>query len=175
MLPLVQVLFTALILAYAGYWRTHHSKRRSESWDEIVAKLRPNDWGYEDVTERYLYSDQITATPEDVWDRISGARGLWAMYCNASVLVRLADYAAEHGNGQGVPEELLESIRTDAFHTRICVLMALAQHVFSRRSSIAARVSAHRATETYSTLLRRMTSVFQEHTAILFPRFLDAM
>jgi len=174
MLPLVQVLFTALVLAYAGYWRKSHSRRRSESWDDIVAKLRPNDWGYENVTERYLYSEQITATPEDVWDRISGARGLWAMYCNASVLVRLADYAAEHGSGQEVPEELLESIRTDAFHTRICVLMALSQHVFSR-SSIASKVSAHRATLTYSTLLRRMTHVFQEHSAILFPRFLDAM
>ena len=174
MLPLVQVLFTALILAYAGYWRKHHSRQRSESWEQIVAKLKPNDWGYEGVTEKYLYSDQITATPEDVWDRISGARGLWAMYCNASVLVRLADYAAEHGSDQGIPEELLESIRTDAFHTRISVLMALAQHVFSR-SSIAAQVSAHRATSTYCTLLRRMTSTFQEHTAILFPRFLDAM
>jgi hypothetical protein len=174
MFPLVQVLFTALILAYAGYWRKSHARRRAESWDEIVAKLRPNDWGYEGVTERYLYSDQITATPEDVWERISGPRGLWAMYCNASVLVRLADYAAEHGADQGIPEELLESIRTDAFHTRICVLMALAQHVFSR-SSVASKVSAHRATLTYSTLLRRMTSVFQDHSAILFPRFLDAM
>ncbi len=174
MLPLVQVLFTALLLAYAGYWRKHHSKRRSESWDNIVAKLRPNDWGYENVTERYLYSDQINATPEDVWDRISGARGLWAMYCNASVFVQLADYASEHGSEQGIPEELLESIRTDAFHTRICVLMALAQHVFSR-SAVAPKVNAHRATQTYSALLRRMTFVFQEHSAILFPRFLDAM
>jgi hypothetical protein len=172
MLPLVQVLFTALVLAYAGYWRKHHSKRRSETWDDIVARLRPNDWGYEGVTERYLYSDRVNTTPEDVWERISGARGLWAMYCNAPILVQLADYAAEHGDG--VPEELLESIRTDAFHTRICVLMALAQHVFSR-SSIAPKVSAHRATVTYSALVRRMTSVFQDHSAILFPRFLDAM
>ncbi len=174
MLPLVQVLFTVLVLAYAGYWRKHHVKRRAESWEEIVLKLRPNDWGYEDVTRRYLYSDQIDATPEDVWDRISGAKGLWAMYCNAPVLVQLADYATEHGNGEGVPEELLENIRTDAFHTRICVLMALAQHIFSR-SSLASRVSAHRATIAYSALLARLTAVFQEHSALLFPRFLDAM
>ena len=174
MLPLVQVLLTAFALAYAGYWRKNHSKRRSETWDELVAKLRPNDWGYENVTERYLYSDKIVATPENVWERISGARGLWAMYCNASILVQLADYAAEHGGAEGVPEELLESIRTDAFHTRISVLMALAQHVFSR-SSIASSVSAHRATMTYSALLRRLTAVFQDHSAVLFPRFLDAM
>jgi hypothetical protein len=174
MLPLAQVLLTALLLAYAGYWRKRQSKRRSESWDEIVLKLRPNDWGYEEVTERYLYSDQVTATPEDVWERISGARGLWAMYSNAQVLVQLADYAAEHGNGEGVPEEVLASIRTDAFQIRMCVLMALAQHVFSR-SSVAARVSAHRATLSYTALLARTTGVFQDYSALLFPKFLDAM
>jgi hypothetical protein len=173
-MPLVQVLITALLLAYAGYWRKHQSKRRSESWDEIVAKLRPNDWGYEGITERYLYSDQINATPEDVWLRISGAKGLWAMYCNAPVLVQLADYAAEHGKDQEIPEALLENIRTDAFHTRICVLRALAQHLFTP-SSIAAGVSAHRAALTYSALLRHITSAFQEHSGQLFPRFLEAM
>jgi hypothetical protein len=173
MLPLAQVLITALLLAYAGYWRKRQSKRRSETWDEIVLRLRPNDWGYEEVTRRYLYSDQINATPEDVWDRISGAKGLWAMYCNAPILVQLADYATEHGDG-AVPEELLESIRTDAFQIRMCVLMALAQHVLAR-SAVASRVSAHRATVAYTALLARMTAVFQDHSALLFPKFLDAM
>jgi hypothetical protein len=174
MFPLAQVLLTALLLAYAGYWRKRQSKRRSESWDEIVLRLRPNDWGYESVTERYLYSDRVTATPENVWEKISGAKGLWAMYSNAQVLVQLADYAAEHGNGEQVPEEVLASIRTDAFQIRMCVLMALAQHVFSS-SSVAARVSAHRATQSYAALLARMTAVFQDYSAILFPKFLDAM
>jgi hypothetical protein len=174
MLPFVQVVFTALLLTYAGYWRRRQTKRRSEDWDEIVLKLRPNDWGYDGVAQRYLYSDQITATPDDVWNRISGVKGLWAMYCNAPVLVQLADYAAEHGNEQQVPEELLESIRTEAFHIRICVLMALAQHVFPR-SSIAAHISAHRATLAYTVLLSKTTSVFRDYSALFFPNFLDAM
>ncbi len=162
------------MLAYAGYWRRRQSKRRSESWDDIVAKLRPNDWGYENVAQRYLYSDQVNATPEDIWTRISGAKGLWAMYMNAPVLVQLADYASEHAEENQVPEEVLEGIRTDAFHIRMCVLMALAQHVFSR-SSVAAQVSAHRATVAYTAMLARMTATFQDHSALLFPKFLDAM
>jgi hypothetical protein len=174
MLPLIQVLLTAVMLAYAGYWRRRQSKRRSETWDDIVSKLRPNDWGYESVAHRYLYSDQVNATPEDIWPRISGAKGLWAMYVNAPVLVQLADYASEHGDGTQIPEELLEGIRTDAFHIRMCVLMALAQHVFSR-SSVAARVSAHRATVAYTAMLARITATFQDHSTLLFPKFLDAM
>jgi hypothetical protein len=174
MLPLFQVLLTAILLTYAGYWRSRQSKRRVESWDEIVLKLRPNDWGYEEVTQRYLYSDQINATTEDIWQRISGAKGLWAMYNNCQVMVQLADYAAEHSRDQMVPEELLEGIRSDSFHIRMCVLMALAQHVLTP-SSIASAVSAHRATTAYTAMLARMTAVFQDYSTLLFPKFLDAM
>jgi hypothetical protein len=173
MLPLVQVLLTAMMLAYAGYWRRRHSKRRAETWDQIVMKLRPNDWGHEEVAKRYLYSDGVNATTEDVWARISGAKGLWAMYLNAPVLVQLADYASENGGG-AVPEELLESIRSDAFQIRMCVLMALAQHVFSP-SSVGAAVNALRATSAYTAMVARMTAIFQDHSALLFPKFLDAM
>jgi hypothetical protein len=136
-------------------------------------KLRPNDWGHEDVAQRYLYSAEITASTEDIWNRISGAKGLWAMYLNAPVLVQLADYAAEHGGGE-IPEELLEGIRSDAFQIRICVLMALAQHVFSP-SAVAPAVNALRATSAYTAMVARMTAIFQDHSALLFPNFLEAM
>ena len=171
-LPLFQVLITALVLAYAGYWRKRQMSRRNSSWAGIVSKLSPNDWGFEGVAERYLYGEGIRATPQDIWERIHGAKGLWAMYRNSSVLLQLADYASEHG--EGVSEELLEGLRSDAVQIRMCVLMALAQHVVTR-SSVAASVNAHRATNTYSILLARTTALFQEHSAMLFPDFLQAM
>jgi len=43
------------------------------------------------------------------------------------------------------------------------------------RSSVAARVSAHRATVAYTAMLARMTTAFQEHSTLLFPKFLAAM
>jgi hypothetical protein len=170
--PLLQVLVTMLLLLYAAHWRRRQAKKSGESWEAIVSRLQSNDWGLEDVSERYLYSGAITASTRDIWQKIEGAKGLWAMYRNAPVLVQLADYAAEHG--EGVSEELLESLRSDAFQIRVCVLMALAQHVMSR-SSVAADVNAHRATATYSAMLNRLTVLFQEHSTMLFPRYLDAM
>jgi len=171
-LPLFQVLVTAMMLVYAAYWRKRQVSRRNATWEQIVSKLSPNDWGIEDVSERFLYAEGIKATPQDIWSRIDGAKGLWAMYRNAPLLVQLADYATEHG--EGVSEELLEGIRSDAFQIRFSVLMALAQHVVSR-SSIAASVNAHRATGTYSNMLARITGLFQEHAGLLFPDFLQAM
>lgn len=171
-MPLLQVLVTMMLLLYAGHWRRRQSKKAGATWESIVAKLHANDWGLEEVSERYLYSGSIKATSQDIWQKINGAKGLWAMYCNAPVLVQLADYAAQHG--EGVSEEVLESLRSDAFQIRICVLMALAQHIASR-SSVGAEVNAHRATEIYSAMINRLTVLFQEHSALLFPRYLDAM
>jgi hypothetical protein len=171
-LPLLQVLVTMLLLVYAGQWRLRQSRKAKASWESLVSQLHANDWGMEEVSEKYLYSGAITVSTQEIWTKIKGAKGLWAMYCNAPVLVQLADYAAVHG--QGVPEELLESLRSDAFQIRICVLMALAQHVMSR-SSVAAEVNAHRATEIYGAMLNRLTLLFQEHSTLLFPQYLQAM
>ena len=94
---LFQILLAVSLLVFVGLWRRAQARRKQRSWDEIVTALRANDWGLDEVSERYLYRGGIKATPADIWKRIDGARGLWAMYCNAPLLLQLADYAAEHG------------------------------------------------------------------------------
>jgi hypothetical protein len=108
----------------------------------------------------------------DIWSRIDGANGLWAMYTNAGVLMQLADYATEHG--QDVPEQLLEELRSDALQIRMAVLISLVKYGFSH-SGVAASVNAHRAATAYSAMLAHITTLFQEHSALYFPRFLEAM
>jgi hypothetical protein len=94
------------------------------------------------------------------------------MYKNSPVLVQLADYAAEHG--EGVDQEMLEGLRSDAFQIRLCVLLALGQYVVSA-SSVGAAVNAHRAVATYSSMLVRLTAFIQEYSTPLFPSYLDAV
>jgi hypothetical protein len=171
-LPLLQVILTALLIGYAGLWRRQQMKRRARTWNGIISQLRGNDWGIEEITERFLYKSEVQVTPKDVWQRIQGCKGLWAMYKNSPVLVQLADYAAEHG--EGVDEEMLEGLRSDAFQIRLCVLLALGQYVFSA-SSIGASVNAHRAVSTYSAMLVRLTAFIQEYSTPLFPSYLDAV
>lgn len=171
-LPLLQVILTALLVAYAGFWRRQQLKRRAKSWDGIISQLRCNDWGIEEITERFLYKSEVQVTAKDVWKRIHGCKGLWAMYKNSPILVQLADYAAEHG--EGVDQEMLEGLRSDAFQIRLCVLMALGQYLFSA-SSVGASVNAHRAVATYSAMLVRLTAFIQEYSTSLFPSYLDAV
>jgi len=171
MLLAAEITVVAGVLTYAGYWRRNQSRRRVASWESIVSRLRSNtEFGFDEIAERYLYKEGINATPKDIWGRIDGANGLWAMYTNAGVLMQLADFAAE--NSEGIPEELIESLRSDAFQVRTAVLMSLARYAFSQ-SGVAASVNAHRAAEAYSSMLAHITTLFQEHSALYFPRFLE--
>ena len=173
MLLLAQIAVIVVLIAVLFFWvRGQRKQRQTNTWEEIVSQLRTNDWGFEEISDRYLYKGGINATSHDIWNRIDGANGLWAMYRNAALFLKLADYALEHG--EGVDEALVESLRADAFQIRVSVLTALAKYAFSR-STVGASVNAHRAANMYSEMLARMTTLFQEHSAQLFPRYLKAM
>lgn len=173
-LPILTLAATAIPAAYAVYWRRNQAKRRNADWDSILSRFRSHsEFGFAEITERYLYSPGIQATPQDIWPRIRGAQGLWAMFVNAGVLMELADYAAAHG-GEAIPEMLIEELRSDALQLRIAVLVALARYGVSR-SGVSASVNAHRAACAYSAMLAHMTILFQEHSTLFFPRFLEAM
>jgi hypothetical protein len=173
-LPILSIAVAAVPAAYAIHWRRVQARRRNADWNSIVSRFRSNsEFGFAEVTEKYLYSSGIQATPEDIWPRINGAHGLWAMFTNAGVLMELADYASTHG-GESIPEMLLEELRSDALQLRLAVLVAIARYGFSR-SGVSASVNAHRAACAYSAMLAHMTTLFQEHSALFFPRFLEAM
>jgi hypothetical protein len=168
----VELIAAVLLVTYAAVWFWQQRKRRNRTWHEIVAQLRRNDWGIEDVAEGYLYKGGIRATAQDIWPRIAGCEGLWSMYKNAPVFVELADYAAEHGDG--VDQELLKGLRSDAFQIRLYVICALTQYAFSASSSSASE-NAHHAAAAYCSMLARLTEFIQEHSSRFFPSYLDAV
>ena len=168
----LQVILAGSLIACVGYWLLLQFRRRSQSWEGIISQLRCNDWGIEEISPRFLYKSDVQATPANVWERIQGSRGLWAMYKNCPVLIQVADYAAEHG--EGVNSEVLESLRRDAFQIRLHVISALAQYLYSA-SSAGAAVEAHRAVSSYNELLVQLTAFIQEYSTPLFPSYLSAV
>lgn len=173
-LSIFSVAIAAIPAAYVIYWRRTQIRRRNADWNSILGRLRSNsEFGFAEISKRYLYSPGIQATSQDVWPRIDGVNGLWAMYVNAGVLMELAEYASTHGR-EVVPEMLIEELRSDAMQLRIAVLIAIARYGFSR-SGVSASVNAHRAACAYGSMLAHMTTLFQEHSALFFPRFLEAM
>jgi hypothetical protein len=103
---------------------------------------------------------------------MEGPRGLWVMYQNSRVMLEMADFAAR--NDAGVDRVLVETLRSDAMQIRVCVLMALAQYGFTKASE-GVRVNAFRAASMYSGMAARVTTLLQDHAAVVLPDFVAAM
>ena len=170
-LPVLQLTAIAAIALYLGLWRVGVRRRNSQSWESLLARLRP-DWSAREVSDRFLWKEGIDATPEDAWQRMEGPKDLWVMHQNARVMLEMADFAAIHC--EGVDRLLLETLRSDAMQIRVCVLMALAQYAFSQASE-GVRVNAFRAATMYTAMAARMTQLLQEHAAGVIPDFVAAM
>src|SRR5580704_4549099 len=172
-MALVVLQFAAVIavaLVLVGF-RKSAKRRNSQSWDALLARLRP-EWSARELSDQFLWQEGLSATPEDAWQRMEGPKGLWVMYQNAQVMLQMADYAAK--NIEGVDRLLVETLHSDAMQIRVCVLMALSQYAFTQASE-GVRVNAFRAASMYTGMAARMTQLLQEHAAVLVPDFVAAM
>jgi hypothetical protein len=168
---LLQIAAVAAIAFYLVRWRNAVKHRNAQTWDSLLARLRP-DWSAHQLSDHFLWQEGLSATPEDAWNRMEGPKGLWAMYQNARVMLEMADYAAK--NSESVDRLLLETLRSDAMHIRLCVLMALGQYGFSHASE-GVRINAFRAAQMYTGMAARMTQLLQENAAGMVPDFVAAM
>jgi hypothetical protein len=167
----LQVLIFAALVIWLARWRASVKRRNAQTWETLLARLRP-DWSARELSNNFLWKEGVNATPDDAWTRMDGARGLWAMFQNAGVMLEMADYAAR--NNPEVDRLLLETLRSDAMQIRLCVIMGLVQYGFTQASE-GVRINAYRAAEMYSGMAARMTRLLQEHAAMVLPDFVAAM
>jgi hypothetical protein len=170
-LILLQIAVIAAVVGFFVRWRAAARRRNSQSWDSLLAQLRP-EWSARDLSDQFLWKEGLNATPEDAWQRMEGPKGLWVMFQNARVMMEMADFAAK--NSPDVDKVLLETLRSDAMQIRVCVLMGLAQYAFTQASE-GVRVNAFRAASIYTGMAARLTQLLQEHAAVIVPDFVAAM
>jgi hypothetical protein len=170
-LSVLQVAVVAVIAFYLVRWRIAAGRRNAQTWNSLLARLRP-DWSGRDLSEHFLWKEGLSATPEDAWQRMEGAKGLWAMHQNARVMLEMADFAAR--NGEGVDRLLVETLRSDAIQIRLLVTVALVKYAFTQASE-GVRVNAFRAAQMYTGMAARMTQLLQDHAAMVVPDFVAAM
>jgi hypothetical protein len=168
---LLEIAGVFALAIYLVHWRAAVRRRNEQSWDSLIARLRA-DWSARDLSDQFLWKEGLNATPEDAWQRMEGAKGLWIMYQNARVMLEMADFVAN--NDPSVDRLLLETLRSDAMQIRVSVLMGLTKYAFSQASE-GVRINAYRAASTYSGMAARLTQLLQEHAAVIVPDFVAAM
>ena len=171
MMLLLEFSALGVVALYLVRWHSGVRKRNAQSWDSLLARLRP-DWSARELSDHFLWKEGLDATPEDAWQRMKGPNGLWVMFQNARVMMEMAEYA--NRNSDSVDRVLLETLRSDAMQIRLFVLMALGQYAFSQASE-GVRVNAFRAASMYTGMAARMTQLLQEHAAVIVPDFVAAM
>ena len=175
LLPLIQIAVVCALLVYFIKWRGSMRRRNTQTWDSLLSQLR-SDWSARELGEQFLWKEGLTATTDDIWQRLDGPRGLWAMYQNARVLLEMADYANRNTmpGASTIDPMVLETLRSDAMQIRLCVLMALGQYALSQATE-GVKVNAFRAADIYSGMAARMTVLLQDHAAVILPDFVAAM
>ena len=168
LLPITTIAFVAL---YLIHWQRGVGQRNDQSWDALVARLQP-DWIAGPLGAAAVTSVAAAATPQERWQCIQGARGLWTMYQNASVMMELADFAAR--NSESVDRLLLESLRSDAIQIRLCVVTALVRYAFSQVNE-GICVNAFRAAAMYSGMTARMQALLEANSGAMAPALSAAM
>jgi len=170
-LPLLQIAAIAIAAACLYGFRAGMRRRSAQSWDSLVARLRL-DCSTRRLGDQSIWNGDMNVTPEEKWQLISGAQGLWTMYENARVMLEMADYAAR--NSDSVDRELLAALRSDAMQIRVCVLTALAKYAFSQvNESICVNVS--RAASMYTEMAERTTELLQVNGRTMVPNFVPSM
>jgi hypothetical protein len=170
-LTLLQIVAFAVVAISLVHWRACFRRRNTESWESLVARLR-RGWSAHDLTESFLGKEGLSAPPEEIWKRMQGARGLWAMYRNAGVMLEMADYAAR--TSASINSELLASLRGDAVQIRVGALTALAQFALNKASD-GLRFNAFQVASQYTGMAARMTQLLEENASTLVPDFVAAM
>jgi hypothetical protein len=175
LLPLLQIAIVGALVIFLLKWRGSMRRRNTQSWDSLLCQLR-SDWSARELSDQFLWKEGLAATTDDIWQRLDGPRGLWAIYQNARVLLEMADYANRNATPGSEPIDpmVLEALRSDAMQIRLCVLMALAQYALSKATA-GVKVNAFRAADLYSGMAARMTCLIQDHAAVVLPDFVAAM
>ena len=171
-LTVLQIAVFAAVVVFFVYWRAKARRRNVQSWESLLARLRP-EWSARELTDQLLWKDGMNvATPDEAWQRMEGAKGMWVMFQNARVMMEMADFAAK--NAPDVDRVQVETLRSDAMQIRLCVLVGLAQYAFTQASE-GVRVNAFRAASMYTGMAARLTQILQDHAATVIPDFVAAM
>jgi hypothetical protein len=170
-LTFLQFAAVAVVAIFLARWRAGLRRRNTQSWDSLVARLRPG-WSVRGLSDRFLEKEGLNTTPDETWEHIQGVRGLLAMYQNASVMLEMADYAARNSD---LPDlELLATLRNDAMQIRMLALTTIAQYALNKASE-SVRMNAFRVTSMYTGMAARMAQLLNENAAVVVPDFVAAM
>lgn len=167
----VQIVVVLAVFAYLAHCRIKLGRRNRQSWESIIARLRPA-WGGHESSSHYLWQEGLTVDPDELWLNIHGVRGLWTIFKNAGIMLEMIEFADR--NCDSIDPILLRRLRSDALQVRKSALMTLIQSA-ATVSKDTVRVNAFRAASMYTGMTARMLQLIEQSAAAAMPELIAAM
>jgi hypothetical protein len=110
---LYQYIALTMAAVYLGYCATEQHRRNHQSWESLVGRLH----------QAWFAGGSCSVAIA------AGRRELWAAYCDAGVIMEMADFAERNGDAveSSFDASFLNTLRADAIQVRIAVLKAVAR------------------------------------------------
>jgi hypothetical protein len=171
MLILLQIVVLLAVASFLCRYKASLSKRNARSWESLLARLQPA-WNARELIHICLREERERASLAEKWQRIRGARGLWAMYRNAGVMLEMADYAAR--SSDVINREVLALLRSDSMMIRVYVLRTIATYAFTAAGESIC-MNTLRVESAFAEMELRMAGLLEAATPDLLPGFVAAM
>jgi len=173
-LSIIQIAAICPVAIYLARWRVGLRRRNAQTWDALVARLQP-DWSGRELSADFLSREELDATPEEIWERMHGIRGVRAMYLNAGVMLEMVDYAARNIDMSNYDDQvMLETLRCDAMQIRSEALKVLARDAFNQVTENI-RFNAFNVASKYTKMAAQMTQLLRVSAQEMLPNFTAAM
>lgn len=173
-LPIFQIAVVTPVAVYLARCGVGLRRRNAQTWDSLVARLQP-DWSGRELSVHFLSKEELNTTPEDIWERMHGIRGIRAMYLNAGVMLEMVDYAARNIEMSGSNDQgILETLRWDAMQIRSEALKVLGRDAFNQASE-SVRSNAFHVASMYTGMAARMAELLRASAPEMLSDFVAAM
>jgi len=170
MSAMLQLAVVVLSAAFLCWRRADMVRRNKQSWETLVARLKPN-WDARELIDFPLPGDLSRPSLWKKLGRIHGSKGLRTIYKNAGVMLEMADYAAH--NCATLDPSLLESLRSEAMQVRVQVLAALAKHA-AYMAGESFSMNVLRAESAYAEMVLGITELLEVSAPDALPSFVSA-
>jgi len=167
----LQLVLVFAVIGWLVHCRIRLGRRNQQSWNSIVARLQPA-WGGRESSCHYLWQEGLSVCPDELWCNIHGARGLWAIFKNAGVMLEIVEFVER--NSDGIDVMLLEQLRRDAFQVRKSSIIAIVQSAMTVCSDTV-RINAFRTVSMYTGMTARMIRLIEQNAAVALPEFVASM
>ena len=135
---ILQFVLAVALLAGAAHLLVSLNRQRSKEWAEIMEGIARNDGDLSQLSYGSIFSDGLDCPTDEVWSRINGRRGLWAIYRNAGVILEAVEYLQSISVDIPSFQRTLQQLREEGKRLRIALLAAYLTHLLTfpmKRSS----------------------------------------